>query len=421
MHDQNEMQSHREAMAGAMAFPGAPDDVAKILRQIGDSVAHNPGRLQRLAPRFDMGGREVGLSVVHPGGSSVAWRCPLLDVSPGGAAMLYPGFLHLHTRCMVHLAALGGKPLAISGRLAWCRFATGMVHVVGLAWDEELDVRQIVPQREWIEQVAKGDQHLNAELTGTMLAVGFDKLESGLLRIFTAGTRLRLRNVPDAGAALDLARAEAMDAILVDADNDSIDHADLSNRLRDMGLREPILLASSKPSAIAPQADGVEVVAKPLSRESLHVAIRDQMLANATPVAGSKPIHSDMPQLAEIGELAEAVSEYLALARHRRYAATGRQDRRRPRRSERLPIAAQHRGGLRLCRPGRRRGRRRHSPQRLGIRHRGRRRDPARRPRGGSACGPHRPGGRHRRLAAITLGRRRGPVPDARGLSGRRL
>jgi len=315
MHDQNEMQSHREAMAGAMAFPGAPDDVAKILRQIGDSVAHNPGRLQRLAPRFDMGGREVGLSVVHPGGSSVAWRCPLLDVSPGGAAMLYPGFLHLHTRCMVHLAALGGKPLAISGRLAWCRFATGMVHVVGLAWDEELDVRQIVPQREWIEQVAKGDQHLNAELTGTMLAVGFDKLESGLLRIFTAGTRLRLRNVPDAGAALDLARAEAMDAILVDADNDSIDHADLSNRLRDMGLREPILLASSKPSAIAPQADGVEVVAKPLSRESLHVAIRDQMLANATPVAGSKPIHSDMPQLAEIGELAEAVSEYLALAR----------------------------------------------------------------------------------------------------------
>ena len=176
------------------------------------------GAPKRKSTRFGLEGQRFTVTIMHPGGSLTASECVLIDVSEGGAGFLYPGFVHNQSSCVAHLHSIDGNEIQIAGSAVWCRFVSRTVHAIGVKWDEPIEVRQFVSNRDWLEQVANSDEIKQAKLTGTIVLVGFDEIEVDLIRVFLEHEDVQIEAVEATGAAHDRLAGGGVDAVLVEAD-----------------------------------------------------------------------------------------------------------------------------------------------------------------------------------------------------------
>lgn len=295
--DRVDLQRHLSALSDARPFPLASGEASAFVRNLVQSQRSGPRGFRRGSTRYAMDGREVSVSVVHPGGSIAAFRCALLDLSAGGASFVYPGFLHHSTECVVHLDRQKGEPAAIAGSTVWCRFVSRSLHTIGVTWSEAIDPREFIPPKQWLEQAAPSDEQAQAELRGRLLAVGVSAIEQNLVQALLTETSVEVLFADSPGDAMDHLHQELFDVILVDADRLGTAWTEFLN-LADMeGFAEPALIVSS-PNA-ADEAKNVSqknvLVEKPLLQPAFMAALEEVLTKLPGQLDGSSPIFSELP------------------------------------------------------------------------------------------------------------------------------
>tara|TARA_Y100001933_G_scaffold263639_1_gene325945 strand:- start:18 stop:1190 length:1173 start_codon:yes stop_codon:yes gene_type:complete len=288
---------HKAAAAEARQFPANEEQLAEYLRTVHELRQTQITPPKRCSTRFDVEGLRVVMTVMHPGGSLTASESVLLDLSEGGAGVLYPGFVHQDSTCVVHIDTLQKERLQIAAQSVWCRFIGRTIHAVGVRWLEKVDVRKFVSSRDWLEQMAESDDFSSSDLSGRLLAVGIDDLELTLLQSYLSDTTIRIDTAKDSGAAIDRLAAEGFDFVMVDSDNPEAGAHTLHAHIRSAGTQEPMLFVTSKPDGVLglESAAGVSILSRPYSADMVIGALRDLSLDDVNPLSGSKPIFCELP------------------------------------------------------------------------------------------------------------------------------
>ena len=304
-------QLHRSAVSGAKPLPIAGETLQEMLRSVRESRIQRIAVQRRNAPRLDVEDFRGVLTVIHPGGSIAAAECIVIDLSTTGAGILYPGFLYGHTECGLHISTIDGEPMVLPATVMWCRFVSKSIHSLGVRFVEPIDLKNFVPAQQWAHQLAGTEAAPGQpEVTGRLLMVGFDTVEQHMVRHFLRKVCPDMEWAGFEGAALDRARQESFDLILIDADDTDSGGGELVTKLRRDGCTEPII-AMTQCSTTAKQLDhlpDVEVLTKPLQQEMLTAMVRETLNSQSDPLAGTKPIRSSLPDLSEMGG---AVSTYI--------------------------------------------------------------------------------------------------------------
>jgi len=81
---------------------------------------------------------DVPARFLHPGGSAVSRVVVSRNLSAGGIALLYPGFLHKGTAVELTLRrTFGGEDVA-HGSVVFCAHCVGVFHQVGVRFDAKI-------------------------------------------------------------------------------------------------------------------------------------------------------------------------------------------------------------------------------------------------------------------------------------------
>ena len=287
------IQIHQSAAQNARPFPHGSEAVAEFIQIAKASREPTSAGSNRHSARIEMDARNVILSVIHPGGTHSSSHSLLMDIGPGGASVLYPGFLHTDTECVIHIESTAGQMEMLSASIAWCRVLCKGVHMVGMRWTELFDIRNFLPPDKWGELGPSGDNRASPDLTGRILTIGVDALEIELFKMLLKDLPIEVRPVPFSGAALDSLHTETFDMILVNGDCSELDFESFVSKLRHEGFVEPLMVVIDRKN-IPSQNDAkdVQFLARPLAGEDFVASVRKIMLGATKKSGGSKPIVS---------------------------------------------------------------------------------------------------------------------------------
>ena len=294
--DRNQhIQTHRTAIDVAKPMPVNQEAIAEMVQTARVHRGTVSGKLARHDVRLDVDPLPVVLSVIHPGGTHTSAHCVLYDIGPGGAGLLYPGFLYSNAECMLHLTTSNHEPMMLDANIAWCRFLSRGIHCVGVRWNQAVDVRRFVPSTMWSELASVSDEHIKAEISGRVLCIGTADMEVELVRVILHDMPVSIESVVSDGAAIDKLHEKPYDLLVIDSENKEVNAEELVAKLRSEGFFEPaLILAEKRRLQLTSPGDGIRYVAKPLDTESLLATVREIMLAHANPVNGSAPIESTL-------------------------------------------------------------------------------------------------------------------------------
>lgn len=178
-------------------------DLKRVLDALDQSrKGENAGRT---FARWQYHQTSVPVRIIHPSGNEVEVKMACRNLSKGGIGFLHRSFLHLGTRCIVTLDHPIRGDVQAPGRVVRCLHLTGMVHEIGIKFDEEIDVRDIMrpdPMQEMlaIESIDAGS------LIGTVMLVNDSEMDARLVRHFLRNTQLRIKHVTSTAEAEKEAR-----------------------------------------------------------------------------------------------------------------------------------------------------------------------------------------------------------------------
>ena len=136
----------------------------------------------------------VPIRICHPGGSEVIIRLACRNISRGGMSVLHSAFVHVGSRCVLALPHIRKGPTPISGRIVRCEHRSGLVHELGIVFDQPINVRDFIPAeslefRFSLERVPPG------ALQGTIIHLARSATERQLVRHALRDTSLGVRSV----------------------------------------------------------------------------------------------------------------------------------------------------------------------------------------------------------------------------------
>lgn len=143
----------------------------------------------RAHKRFAFRRTGVGLSLAHPGGSQTMVRVAARNLSNGGISVLHVAYLHADTSCVVMLRDLEQRPQVIPARVAHCRHLGGVVHELGVTFNEPIDVRMFIPAADLSVSETKEQPDPRA-LTGTVVCIDASAIDRKQIGEFLRPTDL---------------------------------------------------------------------------------------------------------------------------------------------------------------------------------------------------------------------------------------
>lgn len=313
MQKNQNIQFHRSAPQDAKPLSILPEHRSELVHLAREARGNTSHSLERQSVRLEIEPATAVLSVIHPGGTHTAAACLVYDIGPGGAAVLYPGFLYSAADCMLHMENASKEPAMLGASVAWCRFLGRGIHCVGLRWTDSVDVRRFVPSAMWSELGPSGDQQAQAQIRGRVLCIGISDLEMELIGVFLEDMPVELETAATPGSAIDALHGKSFDLLMIDGDNDEIKAEQLVSKLRQEGFLEPAILFSERRSLPTRDPDnGSFHIAKPLESEAVLSAVREITLAQSHPANGSGRIQST---LAGNARLHSAIESFVKHAR----------------------------------------------------------------------------------------------------------
>lgn len=117
-----------------------------VIRHILDKLDKLPDGepFERQHARYQYRRRGVEVQVEHIGGTESRLRVWTRNLSPGGISLLHGSFIHPGSRCTIALNQRNGEAQEVTGIVRWCRLLSGIVHEIGVQFEEEIPMELFV-------------------------------------------------------------------------------------------------------------------------------------------------------------------------------------------------------------------------------------------------------------------------------------
>lgn len=207
-------------------------------------------------------------------------RCLVMatrNVSNGGVAVLHSAFMYPGSKCTVALPSRTGsehEPIVMTGKIARCIHREGMIHEIGIMFDEPIDASKFVAKL--MPTHAGSEIASAAKLTGTVLQIDASPVDRRLIEYFLSVTKIKLISVGGFEEAKKLATGQ-LDLILTEMLLPDGKVQDFVRWIRNQCVATPIALHTATPVAqVRQQMQTLEVqglLTKPVEKDALLAAM----------------------------------------------------------------------------------------------------------------------------------------------------
>lgn len=180
----------------------ALDALIKKLETPAPGAGKHDAKVRRQYIRWPFRKESITLRVSGPtwagmGSAEVQVRVACRNISKGGMSVLHNSFLHTGTRLVVELPPPPGAPedeppRLIPAQIVRCQHRGGVVHELGIKFDEQLDVRAFV-ERDPFDQRFSVEALDLTRVMGTLVHVTRSPLEQRAVESALKGARVRIR------------------------------------------------------------------------------------------------------------------------------------------------------------------------------------------------------------------------------------
>jgi hypothetical protein len=228
-----------------------PQELEALLRSLDSGAG---GSARRVFARRAFRAPSIEMRLRHLTGAEVSLRVACRNLSCGGAAVLHNSYVHCGATCTLVLPRRGGGESAVRGAVARCEHRHGVVHELGIRFDEEIRLSDFLAMGEPAEQFSY-EQVDPQRLEGTLMVVSGSDLHQRTLAHFLGESRVRLREVrscAEAKAEFDI----DVDLILADWLLPDGEARTLLPELRSIGCAAPFVVAAPEKVPFRPEPGG---------------------------------------------------------------------------------------------------------------------------------------------------------------------
>lgn len=302
--------STRSDNSGKIGKPG-PDKLNAILDRL-DAADDSGHRNKRSSTRCTFRRTDVPIRVHHPGGTSTTRTVATRNLSANGIGFLYPGFVHVGTRCELTLKRRLGGSDTVQGKVVFCGHIGGTFHQIGVRFDDKIFPKLYLDPGSYedVETEAPADR---SKLTGRVLYLDDQEMDRMLVQHYLRDTQIELVTVGLLKEAVEEQARKAFDLLLIDLNLTDCPGEMAIKELRDKGHQGPILLVTAETSpqrlAAAQKAGAVAVITKPYEATRLYGLIANWLGGGS---AGTDAIFSSLPNASDMKAMLE---KYVATVR----------------------------------------------------------------------------------------------------------
>ena len=236
-------------------------------------------------------------------------RCMLMatrNVSNGGIAVLHSSYMYPGSKCTVALPSRNAQdkePIVMTGKIVRCAHREGMIHEIGIQFDEPIDASRFVAKL--MPTNAGSEIARAAKLEGTVLQIDASPVDRRLIEYFLSVTKIKLVSASTFEEAKKLA-AGTVDLILTDMIMPDGKVQDFVKWMRNQCNPTPIALHTATPMAqVRQQMQSMEVqglLTKPVDKGALLAAMIEFLSApkSRKAVQKSKSLDKSDPTVREI-------------------------------------------------------------------------------------------------------------------------
>jgi len=244
-----------------------------------DSVSNSI--TNRVFSRWPFREERVEVALVHPGGTEVRVKLAARNLSKGGIGLLHSAFVYPDTLCVVSLPSLEGGTLQLTGKITRCLHLRGVVHELGVKFDEEIDPRRVVEPDVMDTRLAL-EKVEPATIDGTICVAEPVAGDAQAIRRAIRRTRAEMIDAVDGAAALEEAKRGAT-VIITSFDLPDMTGGELATAVEQAGARTAVIVTSNETGRrIKNGLSGHPVAAflpKPLDEHAIHRALAEFCVA----------------------------------------------------------------------------------------------------------------------------------------------
>lgn len=230
------------------------------------------GHVSRNHTRWGYRQTSVDVRIIQPAGIVIDTQLACRNLSKTGIGLLHRSYVHVGTTCIVTIDCPVRGRTRIPGTVARCMHVSGIVHEIGVQFDEEIDIRAIVRPDPMIELSAIENVD-SASLSGTIIIVEDCGMSLQLIKHYLRETQLRIREAATVAEAEELAKDDVV-LVLCDIHLEDENGGELAKRLFHSPASTPPIIMMSTDQGIDtrglvdhPGIDGF--LAKPFTQEML--------------------------------------------------------------------------------------------------------------------------------------------------------
>ncbi|MBL0928201.1 MAG: response regulator [Phycisphaerales bacterium] len=306
-------------MSFVRTFQLADQSRSSLLERVEEVERQMASANRRGAQRVAFRVRDIRMVVTQPGGGVSRFLVDGKDLGPSGMCVLHGGFIHPGSKVGVLLPRPSGGEEQALGRVAWCAAAEGRIHLVGIEFNNPLDLRLFARASD--SAADAGDAPDVSDLRGSVLLVDEQPTACDLVKFHLRPSQVQLSVAHNRAGAVLLASRRGPDALIVEASVGPDRAEDIVADIRAGGFSGPVAVITAETSrariaelkAIGPAG----VLIKPFQPAALTRLLRAMLAAPGeapapAPVDHSSPILST---LAEAPDMRPLVRQFVEHAR----------------------------------------------------------------------------------------------------------
>lgn len=244
-------------------------EVNEFLDKDGDT--NNSADERRTYRRFNFRTSQIIVNITHPGGGTSTVAAGTRNLSSGGLAFVYWGFLHNDTGCEIIMKTQGGQTQTSYGKVVSCRHVSGTHHLIGVQFDTLIDPWLFFREKTSSKTSAKQftvDKDFKARVLYIAGAASDHEMASACL----AGTHFELTVAAEMQNVVEQLKNVRFDVLLCDIDITGPSGSALITTIHALAPNQPIIVLSSTDGEIESTSNNTPahtIINKPYDKNQL--------------------------------------------------------------------------------------------------------------------------------------------------------
>ena len=236
-------QPERESGSGRVNSLGLDgQDLESLLDSLDGGDGHGAYK-RRDFVRWPFRHASLRFHILHSDGSAARIQVACRNLSCGGMSILHSAYLHCDSKCVAVLEAPDGELLVVRGQIAHCKHLRGVVHEIGVQFDDPIDIHELVsddPVQNYfsLERIEPG------ALQGDIVAIISKVADQRTISHYLRPTALSIQFASNYESGLSLVKRECH-LVLVDLVTLGDDAQEMLKEMRKISLEVPIILIGS--------------------------------------------------------------------------------------------------------------------------------------------------------------------------------